>query len=723
MGKSVTFVIFLYMILAGNTFSQIVGRVIDNENEKPLSGANIYLAINKTGTTSDKNGFFRIEDYDPHKIDTLVIHYLGYRIYKTPLHLFTDEQTVKLIPVIIQLGKEIRIIGERLDLTKQEVPHLRESFEFEELQRHGNSEISDLFKQMPSVRIEGNDIDGRQIQIRGSDADEVKVYIDGILINIAGSDNTADLSIISTESIERLEVLKGANLLLLGHGAFGGVINVSTRRNSVKEYQFGIKYGDFNSRFLFGRLNYPVNKNFYFNYMIQYSQMSPEIEYFPGEQYSTKSKNDQIKSTKQNHNLNFKWLNSLNQIDAKIYLYKFDYAKPRWENVRYNYLTALAIQGEVFGMKELGLFASTYSNDDRVVRRKSGSAQFITDYVSNNLNFRITKKYASYPFDLQLSGEYLHEELEQDSHLKDLASDNSFYKAFLYDNRGSGTAIFSLSDTTDQTADILWKTFAGIRYDILANGRSDFTRAFGLQMNLTQSNMKSKIHLSYGKNIKYPTLIENAYVNDFIDFRSIDSLRENLNPELVSSVELGADIEFINRSDKYQKLVLKAAVFRNHIENKLLRQPFNETIIQAQNGENETIGIEASTRFQRIWNIGDIIFGGNYLNISNPLLYAYKPESNLSLKFDQYRKDGFYSNITFFHEGKSYAWYYDQDYEVVNDPVESFFDMDMTAGYKLILNKTVINVKFSAYNIFDNSGYKYYYLKKRYLQIALSVKY
>jgi len=714
---------FLCLILFGSISAQISGRIVDSETGKSLAGANIFLVKNKSGATADAGGYFRIKNHSPDDIDTLAVNYIGYLPYKIALHLFRNNQTLKLSPDIIELGSDINVLGERIDLAKQEVPHQKETFEYEELQRHANSEISDLFKQMPSVRVEGNDIDGRQIQIRGSDADEVKVYVDGILLNTAGSGNAADLSAVAAESIERLNVLKGANLLLLGNGAFGGVVNISTRRNLVKEYYIGVKSGDFSSRYLIGRLNYPITGSFHFNYMGQFSQMSPGIEYFPGERYNAKSKNDQIKSIKQNHNLNFRWFNPANQIDAKAYFYKFNYDKPSWKNNRLNYMTALAVRGRVLGIKDMGLFANAFLNDDQVVRRRSGSGRYITDYNSNNLNLRITKKYDYYPFELQLSGEYLHEELEQDSHLKDAGSDQSFYKAFLWDNRGSGAAVVSFSDTTDETAGVTWKTFAGLRYDILASGKSDITRAFGLQMNLTKKDIISTIHLSYGKNVKYPTLIENAYINDFIDFSSPDSLRTILNPEFVTSVELGADLEFRNISDHYQKLVLKTALFRSHIENKLLRQPFNEAVIQAQNGENITSGIELSLRFHRVWDLGDISFGGNYIDISNPLLYTYKPESSLNLKFDHYSSSGFYFNFTFFHEGQSYAWYYDQSNEIVTDRIAPFLDMDVTAGYKLVFNRLEMNFKFSGNNVFDSSGYKYYYLKKRYLQFAFSIKY
>ncbi len=64
--------------------------------------------------------------------------------------------------------------------------------------------------------------------IRGSDSDQVLVMVDGVEVNSTtlGSFNLAHLT---TENIERIEILRGAGGTLYGSQAIGGVINIITK--------------------------------------------------------------------------------------------------------------------------------------------------------------------------------------------------------------------------------------------------------------------------------------------------------------------------------------------------------------------------------------------------------------------------------------------------------------------------------------------------------------
>ena len=70
---------------------------------------------------------------------------------------------------------------------------------------------------------------GTSVFIRGAEADQVLVLIDGVEVNstTAGAFNFAHLT---TENIERIEILRGAGGTLYGSQAIGGVINIITKR-------------------------------------------------------------------------------------------------------------------------------------------------------------------------------------------------------------------------------------------------------------------------------------------------------------------------------------------------------------------------------------------------------------------------------------------------------------------------------------------------------------
>ena len=85
------------------------------------------------------------------------------------------------------------------------------------------------------------------VRIRGSNSDQVLVLIDGAIMNSAtlGSFNFANLT---TDNLERIEILRGAQSMLWGADAMGGVINITTKKGtgapSVSAFS---EYGSFSS--------------------------------------------------------------------------------------------------------------------------------------------------------------------------------------------------------------------------------------------------------------------------------------------------------------------------------------------------------------------------------------------------------------------------------------------------------------------------------------------
>jgi outer membrane receptor for ferrienterochelin and colicin len=71
------------------------------------------------------------------------------------------------------------------------------------------------------------------VSIRGSSAEQVAVFVDGVRINSALT-GAVDFSTIPTDSIERIEVIRGAASTRFGTDAIGGVINIVTKKAGAK---------------------------------------------------------------------------------------------------------------------------------------------------------------------------------------------------------------------------------------------------------------------------------------------------------------------------------------------------------------------------------------------------------------------------------------------------------------------------------------------------------
>ncbi len=83
----------------------------------------------------------------------------------------------------------------------------------------------------------------------GGSANEVLVLIDGIPLN-SPADGQVDLSEISTDYIERIEIMRGGSSYMYGGNSVGGVVNVITRKPVADSFSVRTKLGAFNQKSL-----------------------------------------------------------------------------------------------------------------------------------------------------------------------------------------------------------------------------------------------------------------------------------------------------------------------------------------------------------------------------------------------------------------------------------------------------------------------------------------
>ncbi|NMG18289.1 TonB-dependent receptor plug domain-containing protein [Brasilonema bromeliae] len=117
----------------------------------------------------------------------------------------------------------------------------------EEMEAQGVRTVREALRFLPGILPDGtvgtevNALSGQFI--RGSNSEQVLILLDGRPINNLGSGGF-DLSEITTNNIERVEVLPGGGSTLYGSDAIGGVINIITRRPTEKvTTQAGVTLG------------------------------------------------------------------------------------------------------------------------------------------------------------------------------------------------------------------------------------------------------------------------------------------------------------------------------------------------------------------------------------------------------------------------------------------------------------------------------------------------
>ncbi|MDD5021602.1 MAG: TonB-dependent receptor [Endomicrobiaceae bacterium] len=87
------------------------------------------------------------------------------------------------------------------------------------------------------------------ISMRGATAGQTLVLIDGRRVNEIGTGGGADFNSIPASMIEKVEIIRGSGSAMYGTGAFGGVINVITKKADILTPNINpyFSYGTFNT--------------------------------------------------------------------------------------------------------------------------------------------------------------------------------------------------------------------------------------------------------------------------------------------------------------------------------------------------------------------------------------------------------------------------------------------------------------------------------------------
>lgn len=99
------------------------------------------------------------------------------------------------------------------------------------MERQNAVSIEEVLRNLPGVYVQSSGTQGEQtmIRIRGADSDQILVLIDGVQVNSPWN-GVFDFADLTTDNVERIEVVKGNQSALYGSDALGGVINIITKK-------------------------------------------------------------------------------------------------------------------------------------------------------------------------------------------------------------------------------------------------------------------------------------------------------------------------------------------------------------------------------------------------------------------------------------------------------------------------------------------------------------
>jgi vitamin B12 transporter len=104
----------------------------------------------------------------------------------------------------------------------------------EQLERQQTRSLADVLRQVPGVSLSRSGPTGSQTQvrIRGAEANQTLVLVNGVELNDPSGASEFDFGNMRASDVERIEVLRGPQSALYGSEAIGGVININTKRGS-----------------------------------------------------------------------------------------------------------------------------------------------------------------------------------------------------------------------------------------------------------------------------------------------------------------------------------------------------------------------------------------------------------------------------------------------------------------------------------------------------------
>jgi len=212
----------------------IIGTITDTHNNEELIGVNIILE-NGGGTSTDVFGKYTLNSSEG--MQKITFKYIGYEDIVKEIFLKKNEN--KTVNISLESSSEqlstVVISAGRFEQKIEEITVSMEVIKPALIENKNTTQIENAMDQIPGVNI----TDG-QANIRGGSGwsfgagTRVLVMVDDMPL-ISGDAGQAQWSLIATENINQIEVIKGASSALYGSSALNGVINVRTAFPSQKD--------------------------------------------------------------------------------------------------------------------------------------------------------------------------------------------------------------------------------------------------------------------------------------------------------------------------------------------------------------------------------------------------------------------------------------------------------------------------------------------------------
>lgn len=140
----------------------------------------------------------------------------------------TGMQSMAQDTEVYQLG-EVLVTANKYETPDLKIPASTEVFTQEKIKQLGAQNVMDVVKNIPGFSFTASPTGNQYVGFRGLGRNYTAILVNGIPL---GQDANYDLDSISTDTIDRIEVVKGGSTVQYGSNAMAGVINIITKKSS-----------------------------------------------------------------------------------------------------------------------------------------------------------------------------------------------------------------------------------------------------------------------------------------------------------------------------------------------------------------------------------------------------------------------------------------------------------------------------------------------------------
>ncbi len=230
--------LFIFTIITtGFLFAQRnsgnLSGLVSDANNQPLIGANIILPNLERGASTDKNGYFEINQL-PVGEYLLVVKYIGYLPTKQIVNVQADGREKVQISMTKSIldSEPIVITGSPVAVNPMASPQSIDYISGREKIQNQSTSLGKTLEAIPGIyNISAGSVAGKPV-IRGQSGERIRVMNDGIPQEYQqyGERHAPTLDPFNAD---RVEVIKGAASLLYGSDAIGGAVNLIPNRFHV----------------------------------------------------------------------------------------------------------------------------------------------------------------------------------------------------------------------------------------------------------------------------------------------------------------------------------------------------------------------------------------------------------------------------------------------------------------------------------------------------------